>query len=90
MNSKAFEPLEVEEPPVTLQKYKLQNADYNNSVYRFGPIISICYLAANIYTFTMIFNYWNNFNGFMLAFSGVHLIVPVYTFALSFDQSSIV
>lgn len=64
---------------------KLQ-ATYTNSLYRFGPLVSVCYTAANLYTFAWILNMWNDFSPLMIAYSAVHLIVPIYTFILSLDQ----
>ncbi|TNV77209.1 hypothetical protein FGO68_gene7632 [Halteria grandinella] len=78
----SMQALELEAPT-----RKLTASSYNDSIYRFGPLVSVCYLAANVYTFAGIFNLWNNFNILMIAFSGVHLVVPVYTFVLSLDYN---
>lgn len=74
----------MEEPEKATRKLR---ATYTDSVYRFGPLVSVCYIAANLYTFATIFNMWNDFSLLMMAYSAVHLIVPVYTLLLSFDQS---
>lgn len=76
----SMQALELEAP-------KLRTSSYSDSLYRFGPLVSVCYFAANVYTFAGIFNLWNNFNILMIVFSGVHLVVPVYTFILSMDYN---
>lgn len=31
----------------------------NNTVYKFAPIIALCYAGMNLYTFMYVFNFWN-------------------------------
>ena len=40
----------------------------------------------NLYTFAVVYNLWNNFDVLVIVFSCLHLVVPVYTIALSFYQ----
>ncbi len=56
----------------------------NNSVYKFGPLISILYLVSHVYTFMYILNWWNNFDMLTMIFSALHIPVPLYTMALSY------
>ena len=59
----------------------------NYSIDKFGPVISVCFIVAHVYTFAGILNFWNNFDLLTIIFSTLHLIVPVYTLALSVYQA---
>jgi len=40
-----------------------------------------------VYTFAGILNFWNNFDIYTILFSTLHMIVPLYTLALSAYQA---
>lgn len=61
----------------------------NNSINKFGPVISLCYLIAHLYVFIYILDWWNNLDTLTIVFSALHLPVPLYAIALSYYQSAL-
>jgi hypothetical protein len=55
----------------------------NLTLYKYAPLLSILYTISNFYVFGWILNSWNSFDTFTVLFSLSHLLVPLYTFALS-------
>jgi hypothetical protein len=62
------------------------SATHNESIYRFAPMVSLSYALMNLYTFGFLFDQWNQYDPILLSFGMAHLLIPVYTLALSFDQ----
>ena len=63
-------------------------ADFDHTIDRFAPVISICYIVLHVYSFAFLMNFWNNLDPLTIAFSALHLSVPVYTIAFSTYQAS--
>jgi hypothetical protein len=60
--------------------------DPNYTIDRFSPVVSLCYIAANLYAFGYIWNFWNGFDLLTLVYGILHLVMPVYSLALSAYQ----
>jgi hypothetical protein len=56
----------------------------NLPLFKFAPILALCYTVSNFYVFGVILNMWNNFDLFTFLFSFAHLPIPAYTVALSY------
>jgi hypothetical protein len=79
--------LTLDDTVIQLGGKKSVQANFNYTIDRFGPIISICYIVCHAYAFIIIMNFWNNFDILTMAFSGLHMTVPLYTIALSAYQA---
>jgi hypothetical protein len=81
--------LTLDDTIIRLGNKKFVQADFNYTIFKFGPIVSICYIVCHVYTFIVLMNFWNNFDMLTLIFGTLHLTVPLYTIALSSYQAPI-
>ena len=66
---------------------KSVSADFDYVIDKFGPAVSLCYIVLHVYSFAVLLNFWNGFDALTIAFSAMHLSVPLYTIAFSSYQA---